>query len=91
VRQRLHPPVGCVDATHPNGKNGPQFPAAGKFEAQRSPYVILTFQKTGTVNLRMPWTFLRKAVGQNHAPHGTYAASPRATFWISAASCLRFV
>jgi predicted AlkP superfamily pyrophosphatase or phosphodiesterase len=37
---------------------------------QRS-YVTTTFQKTGAVNLRMPWTFFRKAVGLSHSPHGT--------------------
>ena len=35
------------------------------------PYVIVTFQKTGAVNLRIPWTFFRKAVGMSHSPHGT--------------------
>src|SRR5215813_3815418 len=34
-------------------------------------YVILTFQKTGAVNLRAPCTFFRNAVGWNHSPHGT--------------------
>src|SRR5262249_60606862 len=52
-------------------------------------YVTFTFQKTGAVNLRMPWTSLRNAVGWNHSPHGTYVTSSRATLWISSASCLR--
>src|SRR5262249_11571719 len=55
------------------------------------PYAILTFQKTGVANLRMPWTSLRKAVGATHSPHGTYVTSSRATFWISSASCFRFL
>jgi hypothetical protein len=35
------------------------------------PYASLTFQKTGATNLRIPWTFVRNAVGRDHSPHGT--------------------
>src|ERR1700730_62160 len=34
-------------------------------------YVTFVFQKIGAPNLRTPWTFLRKAVGCTHSPHGT--------------------
>jgi hypothetical protein len=54
----------------------------GRARAEGSPewsYVILTFQKSGAGNLRMPWTLFRKAVGWNHLPHGTYVTSSRAT------------
>ena len=45
-----------------------------------SGYVSFAFQKIGAPNLRTPWTFLRKAVGWTHSPHGTYVTSLRATF-----------
>src|ERR1700730_4831166 len=53
--------------------------------------LTFTFQKIGAPNLRMSRTFLRKAVGWTHSPHGTYVTSLRATFWTSPASCFRFV
>jgi hypothetical protein len=65
--------------------------AKGRWNDLGRAYVILTFQKTGAANLRTPWTFFRKAVGWNHSPHGTYVTSLSATFWISSASCFRFV
>ena len=34
-------------------------------------YVTFTFQKIGAPNLSTSRTFLRKAVGWNHSPHGT--------------------
>ena len=34
--------------------------------------MIFTFQKTGAANLGISWTFFRKAVGNDHSPHGTY-------------------
>ena len=61
------------------------------FDGHRAFYVHLTFQNSGALNLRMPWTFFRKAVGINHSPQGTYTASLRATFWISSAIALRFL
>src|SRR3989442_5653955 len=51
-------------------------------------YVLCTFQNSGALNLRMPWTFFRKAVGINHSPQGTYTASLMATFWSSSAIAL---
>src|SRR6266850_1343219 len=61
------------------------------FDGHRSFYVHCTFQKSGALNFRMPWTFFRKAVGINHSPQGTYTTSLRATFWISSAIALRFL
>ncbi len=32
---------------------------------------IWTFQNRGAMNFKMPWTFLRNAVGSKYSPHGT--------------------
>ncbi len=32
---------------------------------------IWTFQNRGAMNFKMPWTFLRNAVGSTYSPHGT--------------------
>jgi hypothetical protein len=41
----------------------PAQPATRLRSGRGPPYVIFTFQKTGAMNLRTPWTFFRKAVG----------------------------
>ena len=61
-QRKLKDGLGCLRRDDPKLTSGAQDSIA---------YVTFTFQKIGAPNLSTSRTFLRKAVGWNHSPHGT--------------------